>query len=103
VVKSDVGSDLKKAIEATLRGEQFVSRSARGRIPEDDSLTSSGPIRNEKLESLLTPRETEVNRCHEVQFYSNDALLLERVIYFVGTALMVGNAAIVFRDETAPR
>jgi len=99
VVKSDVGSELKKAIEATLRGEQFVSRSARGRIPEDDSLTSSGPIRNEKLESLLTPRETEVNRCHEVQFYSNDALLLERVIYFVGTALMVGNAAIVFATK----
>ena len=98
VVKSDVGSELTKAIEATLRGEQFVSSSARGRIPEnaDDSLTSNGPIRNEKLETLSTPREMEVNHCHEVQFYSNDALLLARATYFIGAALMAGNAAIVF-------
>jgi MEDS: MEthanogen/methylotroph, DcmR Sensory domain len=38
----------------------------------------------------------EINRCHEVQFYSNDALLLARVTYFIGAALMAGNAAIVF-------
>jgi DNA-binding NarL/FixJ family response regulator len=99
VVKSDVGSELTKAIEAALRGEQFVSSSARGRVSEDDSLTSNGPIRNEKLESLSTQRETEVNHRHEVQFYSNDALLLERITYFVGAALMVGNAAIVFATK----
>jgi DNA-binding NarL/FixJ family response regulator len=101
VVKSDVGSELTKAIEATLRGGQFVSSRAKGRIPEDadDSLASNGPIRNEKLESLSTPRETEVNHCHEVQFYSNDALLLARVTYFVGAALMVGNTAIVFATK----
>jgi len=101
VVKSDVGSELTKAIEATLRGEQFVSSSARGRIPEDpdDTLTYNGPIRNEKLESLPTPRETEANHCHEVQFYSNDELLLARVTYFVGAALMRGNAAIVFATK----
>ena len=101
VVKSDVGSELTKAIEATLRGEQFVSSSARGRIPEDadDSLTSTGPTGSEKLESLSTPREKEVNHCHEVQFYSNDALLLARVTYFVGAAVMAGNAAIVFATQ----
>jgi DNA-binding NarL/FixJ family response regulator len=44
VDKSDVRGELTKAIETTLRGEQFVSSSARGRIPEDadDSLTSTG-------------------------------------------------------------
>lgn len=101
VVKSDVGRELTKAIEATLRGEQFVSSSATGGIPEDadDSLTSNGPIRNEKLESLSTRRGTEANHCHEVQFYSNDALLLARVTYFVGAALMVGNPAIVFATK----
>jgi DNA-binding NarL/FixJ family response regulator len=101
VVKLDVGSELTKAIEATLRGEQFVSSRARGPIPEDADvfLTSNSPIRNEKLESLATPRETEVNHCHEVQFYSNDAFLLARVTYFVGAALMVGNAAIVFATK----
>lgn len=96
VVKLDVGSELTEAIEATLRGEPFVSSSARGRISEeaDDSLTPNGPIRPEKLESLSS-RETEANHCHEVQFYSNDALLLARVTYFIGAALTVGNAAIV--------
>lgn len=41
----------------------------------------------------------EVNHCHGVQFYSSDALLLARVTYFVGAALMAGNAAIVFATQ----
>ncbi len=101
VVKSDVSSELTEAIEAVLRGEQFVSSRAKGYIPEypDDSQTPYGPIRNEKLESLSSPRETEVKHRHEVQFYSNDALLLARVTYFIGSALMAGNAAIVFATK----
>lgn len=103
VVKSDVGSELTKAIEAVLRGEQFVSSRAKGYILGDaeDSQTPNGPIRIDNLTSSAADlqRETEINRCHEVQFYSNDALLLARATYFIGAALMAGNAVIVFATK----
>jgi hypothetical protein len=44
-------------------------------------------------------RKTDTIRCHEVQFYSSDALLLGRLTYFIGAALMAGNAAIVFATK----
>jgi DNA-binding NarL/FixJ family response regulator len=109
IAKSDAQSELTKAIEAVLRGEQYLGRTAKGRIPEDteDSHTSNGPVPNEKFESLPMPDlpcQAEMNRRHEVQFYSNDSLLLGRLTHFVGAALMTGNAAIVIatkrhRDE----
>jgi DNA-binding NarL/FixJ family response regulator len=104
IVKWDVGSELTKAIEAVLRGEQFVSTGVKGYLPEDteDSQTSNGPINSEKLASSSTPdlpREREIDCHHEVQFYSNDALLLGRLTHFVGAALRTGNAAIVFATK----
>jgi len=103
VVKSDAQSELTKAVEAVLRGEQFVSSRAKGYILGDaeDPQTPNGPIRIDNLTSSEADpqRETEINHCHEVQFYSNDALLLARVTYFIGAALMAGNAAIVFATK----
>ena len=103
VVKSDAQSELTKAIEAVLRGQQFVSSRAKRYILGDaeDSQNPNGPIRIDNLTSSAAElqRETEINRCHEVQFYSNDALLLARVTYFIGAALMAGNAAIVFATK----
>jgi len=101
VVKSDAGSELTKAIETVLRGEQFVSRKLKGHIFEDpeDSRASNGPTCNKNPTSSSIPdlpRKTETARCHEAHFYSNDALLLARVAYFIGAALTTGNAAIVF-------
>ena len=46
VVKSDAQSELTKAIETVLRGEQFVSSRAKGYVlgDADDSQTPNGPI-----------------------------------------------------------
>ena len=103
VVKSDAGSELIKAIEAVLCGEQFVSSSAKRRILEDaeGSQTPNGPVQKENLTSLASDlqRKREINRCHEVQFYSNNALLFGRLTYFIGAALIAGNAAIVFATK----
>jgi DNA-binding NarL/FixJ family response regulator len=104
VVKADAGKDLARAVEAVFQGKRFVSSRLKGLISEDarDSETPNGPIRRENLTSSPAPdppRKTETTRCHEVQFYSNDALLLGRLTYFVGAALMAGNAAIVFATK----
>ena len=104
VVKSDAGSELTKAVENVLRGQRFISSKLRGLISEgaEDSPTPNGPIRKQNFASSSAPdpaRETKVHRCHEVQFYSNDALLLGRLTYFIGEALMAGNGAIVFATK----
>ncbi|HKW31912.1 MAG TPA: MEDS domain-containing protein [Candidatus Acidoferrum sp.] len=44
---------------------------------------------------LADTPEAKFTRCHEVQFYPDDAVFLERITHFIGTALKFGNAAIV--------
>ena len=42
----------------------------------------------------LISLRTSVARCHEVQFYSNDALFLDESTCFIGTALKNGSTAV---------
>ena len=73
--KPHVQSGLLPAIEAVLRGEQFV----------DANLESSG--------------RADARR-HEVQFYSSDSVLLESFVRLLATALESGGAAIVLATKS---
>ena len=81
VRKIDAGSELLPAMDAVLRGEQFVSSSLRGR------------------EFTATSVEKAAHH-HEVQFYSDDALLLDSFAHFIAVALKSGRAAIVVMTES---
>jgi DNA-binding NarL/FixJ family response regulator len=81
VYKTDVRSDLLPAIEAVFRGKQFVS----SRLKGHEFTVSSG--------------EKAPHR-HEVQFYSDDALLLDTFARFIAVALKSGRAAIVVITES---
>ena len=81
VHKSDAQSELLPAIDAVLPGEQFMS----------------GTLRDRK--STDSPREIAPHR-HEVQFYSDDTSLLDRVTRFIAAALKGGNAAIVIATKS---
>ena len=76
VLKTDVRSDFLPAIEAALRGKQFVSSSLKG------------------YEFTDTAREKAPHR-HEALFYSDDAVFLDGFALFIAAALKAGNAAIV--------
>jgi DNA-binding NarL/FixJ family response regulator len=76
VRKTDVKRELLPAMDAVLRGEQFVSSSLNG------------------YEFTDTAAEKLPHR-HEVQFYSDDALLLDTYARFIAVALKSGRAAIV--------
>jgi len=80
VRKADVKRELLPAMDAVLRGEQFVSSSLKGREFTDTSV------------------EKDAQR-HEVQFYSDDALLLDTFARFIAVALKSGRAAIVVITE----
>jgi DNA-binding NarL/FixJ family response regulator len=81
VRKTDVKRELLPAVDAVLRGKQFVSSSLKGRDFADASVKKA------------THR-------HEVQFYSDDALLLDTFARFIAVALKSGRAAIVVITES---
>ena len=81
VCKTDARSELLPAVDAVLRGKQYVSSSLKD------------------YEFTDTSREKAPHR-HEVLFYPDDAVLLDKLTYFVAAALNAGNAAIVLATKS---
>jgi DNA-binding NarL/FixJ family response regulator len=81
VLKSDARRELLPAMDAVLRGKQFVSSSLKDYQFTDTSAEKA-------------PHH------HEVQFYSDDALLLDTFARFIAVALKSGRAAIVAVTES---
>jgi hypothetical protein len=81
VRKIDAGRDLLRAVDAVLRGRQFVSSSLKG------------------YEFAETSSEKTAHR-HEVKFCSDDAVLLDTLADFIAVALKSGCAAIVVINES---
>lgn len=50
--------------------------------------------------SFAGPRNIDPSPCHEVQFYSSDAVLLEGAARFISTALTANNVAIVILTKS---
>lgn len=75
VHKTDVRSDLLPAIEAVLRGKQFVSRGVKA-YKVTDILSAKAPHR------------------HELLVFSDDTVLLDGFTRFIADALRADNAAI---------
>ena len=81
VHKTDAGGELLTAVDAVVRGKQFVSSSLKD------------------CEFTHTSGEKALHR-HEVLFYSDDAVLLDGFTRFIAAALKAGNAAIVLATES---
>src|SRR5262249_23639405 len=103
VIKSDAGSELLTAVEAVMHGKQFVSPRLVGQLSAGvtNVRTLDGLRIKEILESFAPrlPRNHKTTRCHEVQFYSEEAVLLERLSRFVGTVLDGGGVVVGFVTE----
>ncbi len=81
VCKIDAEGELLPALDAVLRGEQFVSSSFKG------------------YEFTATSVEKAPHR-HEVLFYSDDEVFLDGFARFIAIALRSGDAAIVVISES---
>ena len=100
VVKMDARRELLTAVDAILRGEQFVGRrfsshdsagALDARVSEADPSTGNFAPLQQKV---------EIARCHEAGFYFEDTRLLDDLTQFVGAALNAGNAAIIVATES---
>jgi DNA-binding NarL/FixJ family response regulator len=107
VVKSDATGELLPAVEAVLKGKQFVSASLAGNYltgPKDEHTAdhnSGGVV------PPFPPQNVWIAR-HEAGFYSDDRFVLDDLTQFIGAALKAGNSAIVVatksrRDSLLPR
>jgi hypothetical protein len=81
VYKKDALSDLLPAVEAVLRVRQFVSSSLK-----DCEFAGT------------SARKAPYS--HEVLFYSDDTVLLDRLTHFIAVALKAGSAAIVLATKS---
>jgi DNA-binding NarL/FixJ family response regulator len=105
VVKMDAGRELLAAVDAVLRGEQFVGSRFAGNdftgaseIAASDERASEDFRSKAVLESLL--QDKRIVRCHEAGFYSDDGSFLDGFTQFIRAALLVGKAVIVVATES---
>jgi len=103
VFKADAGSELVQAVEAALQGKRFVSRRLKGIVPAEAEETRApvGLAGSDVLASSAAalPRERDITRRHEVQFYADDESLLNGFAHFIDTALKAGKTTIVVATE----
>ncbi len=81
VHKTDGQSELLAAVDAVLRGKQYLSSSLKG-YEFTDTSSEKAPYR------------------HEVLFYSDDTVFLDGFTRFIAAALKSGNAAIVLATNS---
>jgi DNA-binding NarL/FixJ family response regulator len=103
IIKAHAGSELLAAVEAVTQGKPFLSAGLgsyvfpRGAKDQDRQRRR----RKEVLPSRapLLRGTSNIPRCHEVQFYEDDACFLVGFTRFIGSALKAGNAVIVVATE----
>jgi DNA-binding response OmpR family regulator len=108
VVKTDAGRELLEAVNAVLRGEQFVGRRFSGH--DFVGVSNAKVSQAVRADGTFAPHQenSEITHRHDVGFYSDDARLLHDLTQFIGASLKAGNAAIVVateshRDSLLPR
>jgi DNA-binding NarL/FixJ family response regulator len=100
VVKADAASELLAAVDAVLRGEQFVG----GRFAGHSFRTARNIRLDKDLrddEFVLPPRQgVKSAQGHEVVFYTDDKSLIDHVTQLIGGVLRAGNSALVIATKS---
>jgi DNA-binding NarL/FixJ family response regulator len=101
VVKTDARRELLTAVDAVLRGRQYLSSklSAHNCPDATDSEALDRLCRNEATPALALEK-AEITRSHEVAFCSDDAAFVFGFTRFIEASLQAGNAVIVVATES---
>lgn len=94
VCKMDSGGELLTAIDAVLRGGQYVSKS----LSSTGGSNVCSPVTETAIVGPERP-QISIPHNHEVAFYSDDQFLLDGFALFAGTALRHSKAIIVLATE----
>ena len=88
VVKSKAASELLPAVEAVLRGKQFVSASLTGPTPVGHENEHIKPLRGQQVDH------------HEIKFYVDHSALADDFAQFTEAALSNGDAVVIIATES---
>jgi DNA-binding NarL/FixJ family response regulator len=101
VVKAHAGSELLAAVNAVLKGRQFIGSGLSGHdfTAPSNAKTLDRPRRSEAPPSLALEKAA-FTRSHEVEFYSDDAAFVVGFTRFIEAALEAGSAAIAVATES---
>jgi DNA-binding NarL/FixJ family response regulator len=100
VVKAYAGSELLVAVEAVCQGRQFVGSEFSGHSFAHATTAQAPDLCPEEPLPSFVPRNVEITRSHEVEFYSDDAAFVVGFTYFIEAALKARNAVIVVATES---
>lgn len=95
IVKMDAMSELSIALEAILRGEKYVSTRLRDRI--STKVSAAGAHQNVSIGTFLTAGSSLRSARepgHVVNFYTDDAILLDGLSSLIGDSLAAGESAV---------
>jgi len=96
IVKTDAGKELLPAVDAILRGKQFVSASLAG---NNAAHPTDGHSRDYfEPDAPLPPRNIRIR--HEVDFYPDDTAFVNGFSGVIEAALSVGTAVIVIATDS---
>jgi CheY-like chemotaxis protein len=90
VVKTDARRELLEALNAVLRGAQFVGK----RFAGHDFIAADVPVQK-AIMPAAPPSTLNRPRRHEAGFYSDDVHLVDGFAEFISSAVAAGNASIV--------
>ena len=100
VVKTDVRRELLEAVDAVLRGGQYVGK----RFSGHDFVAASDARASRELRTNGTfaplQQNTEIGHRHEVRFYSDDECFVDSFTQFIGASLNAGKAVIVIATQS---
>jgi DNA-binding NarL/FixJ family response regulator len=100
VVKADAGTELLPAVEAVLKGKQFVSTSVATQVlkrPADGDAADHPRFTDVEQPA---PESSDIRRRHEVEFCPDDACFVDGFARFIETALRTGRAVIAIATES---
>jgi DNA-binding NarL/FixJ family response regulator len=102
VIKENARRELIPALETVLQGKHFIGSGVKGLALVD----KKQPMADHRIRQILTPlvssstQGVTVAPNHEVQFYSDDVILLYRVVSFITAAWRAGHSAVVCASES---
>jgi DNA-binding NarL/FixJ family response regulator len=100
VEKKRLGVDLLDALEAVCQNRQFVSCGLLGAEKSGPThLIPGANPRPRRSDPRFSTAATHLTHRHEVQFYADDATLLESLAPFVADSLKAGNRTLVIATE----
>jgi DNA-binding NarL/FixJ family response regulator len=101
VFKTEARSELLMAVNAVLRGDQFVSsRFVRHEFTGVSDTRDANRAQTESFRATLSPRNMEIIHRHSVDFYADQEGLLDSLTQFSGAALRAGRPVIVVATDS---